>query len=236
MDRLYSLVQLEALILEQAKIALDLRNPQYVEAFRAALPRGLDVAIAAARPHLEERQPWWYELLTSLLSVELTIDHLKHSISLMNTHRSDDGREDGRLLRYHIDNWVIQSAALLEKADHLVCRIYRVLVKRVDPSGYAEKLRVERGHLLTLQKQYGTVRHPLVHPKGGPTLALEEDRLWEAHVLVGTTAADVIRGQDEVLPSWREKWYQQTMNRSYVVIAVIEALFAKAIQDAKGES
>lgn len=236
MTRLHSLVQLEALIIEQAKIHLELRNPQYVEAFQAALPGGLEAAMAAARPHLEEEWPWWYELLTSLLSVELTMDHVKHALSLMNTHRGADARSDGRLLRYHVDNWVIQTAALLEKADHLVCRVYRVLVSRVNPTGYGEKLRVARGHLLTLRQRYGSVRHPLVHPRGGSVRAIEEDRLWEAHVLIGATAAEVIDGYDDSLPAWRDRWYRQNTNRSHVLFSVIEAAFAQAVRDARGSN
>ena len=233
MTQLHSLAELEALVVEQARIALELRDPQYVQAFQAALPGGLEAAIAAARPHLEEEQPWWYELLTSLLSVELTMDHVKHALSLTNTHRGADARSDGRLLRYHVDNWVIQTTALLEKADHLICRVYRVLVRRVDPTGYRDKLRIARGHLLTLQQQYGNVRNPLLHPLGGPSRAIEEDRLWEAHVLVGATSADVIGGHDHALPSMRDRWYQQNTNRSHVVLAIIEAAFAQAVRDAR---
>lgn len=232
--RLHALVELEAVVLEQAKVALELRNPAYANAFREALPRGLDAAMAAARPHLGPL-PWWYELLTSLLSVELAMDHVKHALSLMNTHRSDDRHEDGRLLCYHVDNWVILSTALLEKADHLICRVYRVLVRRVDPAGYNDKLQAARAHLVELAARHGNVRNPLVHPLGGPTLAIEEDRLWEAQVLIGATAADVIDGHYGILPSFRDRWCQGFTVQSGVVIAAIEAAFARAARDVRNE-
>lgn len=229
-NRLHGLVVLEGVIIEQARIALELRNPRYVDAFRGAMSEGLDAAMDGARPFLGNR-PWWYELLTGLLSVELAMDEAKHALSLMRSHRGD-GREDGRLLQYHFDHWLFQMHALLEKSDHLVKRVYRTLVRRLHPDTYNEKMQRATAGLETLRQQYAKVRNPLVHPTGGWVTGPEEDRLWEAHLLVEATMAHVIAGHYDILPTVRDRWYEQNRPRTAVVLASIDAAFRQAAQDA----
>ena len=229
-NRLHGLVVLERVIVQQARIALELRNPRYVDAFRAALSDEPEAAMVAARPHLG-RRPWWYDLLTGLLSVELAMDQAKHALSLMSSHRASGG-EDGRLLDYHLDHWTIQMHALLEKSEHLVKRVYRTLVKRLHPNTYNQKLRQTTAALEELRRQYGKVRHPLLHPRGGSVTAIEEDRLWEAHVLVDATAADVIAGFHDGLPRMRQRWHTQNGRRTAAALQILDVAFTQAAQDA----
>lgn len=228
--RLHGLVVLEGVIMQQARIALELRNPQYVDAFRRTIHEGLEPAMNAARPFLG-KQPWWYELLTGLLSVELAMGEVKTALSLMRSHRGQ-GREDGLLLDYHRNHWTFQIHSLLEKSDHLVKRVYRTLVKRLDPDGFGEKMGRATARLEKLRERYAAVRNPMVHPIGGPVTAIEEDRLWEIHVLIGGTAADAIGGQYGVLPSRRARWCDQHQQLTLQVLTEIDAAFAQAAKDA----
>jgi len=229
-NRHHGLVVLEGVIVEQARIALELRNPQYVDAFRAALSDDPEVAMVAAQPHLG-RRPWWYDLLTGLLSVELAMDQARHALLLMSSHRGA-GAEDGRLLNYHVDHWTFQMHALLEKSDHLIKRVYRTLVKRLHPDTDDEKLRQTTAALDELRREYAKVRNPLVHPRGGSVTAVEEDRLWEAHVLVGATAAHVIAGYNDGLPRMRPRWHAQRRQLTAVALQTLDVAFTQAAQDA----
>ena len=159
------------------------------------------------------------------------MNQAKHALSLMGSHRGNGG-EDGRLLRYHQENWIIQMLALLEKSDHLVKRVYRTLVKRLHPDTYNEKLRQATAGLEVLRRQYGNVRRPLVHPTGGFVTAMEEDRLWEAHLLIDGTADGIITDSTDNLPSRRQRWHSQSRRRIAVVLTSLGAAFTQAAQDA----
>lgn len=219
------LAVLEGVIIEQARNALELRNPRYTDAFRAAISDGLDAALDAARPYLG-RRPWWYDLLAGLLSVELAMDQAVLALTLMSTHRGN-GREDGRLLRYHEENWIIQMLALIEKSDGLVKRVYRTLVKSLHPDTYNEKLRQNTAGIEELRRKYGRVRRPLVHASGGFVTSVEEDRLWEAHLLVDATADGIMADFTDGLPMMRQRWHRRSRQLTAVVIASLEAAFTR---------
>jgi hypothetical protein len=231
-SRLQGLVVLEGVIMEQARIALELRNPQYVEAFRRAIRQGLDEAISAAQPFLEEQQPWWYELVTGLLSVELAMEEVKTALSLMRNHRAE-GREDGRLLDYHRNHWVFQTHAVLEKSIYLIKRVYRTLVKRLDPASFDERMRRTIEPLTKQRNSLADImRNPMVHPIGGRVTAIEQERLWERYVLIGGTATDVIGGLYNGLPAKRAPWCDWHQQLTLVVLREIDVALAQAAKDA----
>ena len=203
MARLKGLVRLEALLLEDAKSKLEAENPQYVHAFNEALPSGLEAALNAAQPHLGS-PPSWYGLLTSLLEVELALDHLTQALQLIRDHRDTNPSEDGRLLDYHVNYSMIQSSSLLEKVNSLVSRVYRALVRPQRPA-YDVDLGEARSQLVELRAQLSSLRDPLVHGlTEGPSRSLEEDRLWEGGVLLDTTMEEIIMGKFENLPAFRD--------------------------------
>ena len=228
--RLPGLVALEAVICEQARVALELRNRPYVEAFRGAVAGGFDEAVAAGRPFLTS-PPWWYEPLAGLLAVELAMDQVESALILMRSHRST-GREDGGLLLYHLHHWLIEMLALIEKSLYLTRRVYRTLVRRLNPDFYKEREQKVTTRLKALRKQYANVRDPLVHALPGWLGALEEDRLWEAHLLVNATVADVLDAHYDNIGSRRAKWHDENRQRTAVVLATINATFRRTAADA----
>ena len=230
MTRLEGLVRLEALLLEHARARLEEENPQYVQAFNEALPSGLEYALDAARPHLGS-PPSWYELLTRLFEVELALDHVTQTLLLMEGHRDTSPREDGRLLDYHVNYWVIQSSALLEKADSLVSKVYRALVRPERPA-FEGDMSEARSPLAGLRAQLSGLRDPLVHGlTEGSSRGLEEERMWEAGVLLNATMDEILTGKFENLPAFRDSWYAVHVQLTAMLIAAVEASLKKTAGD-----
>jgi hypothetical protein len=230
-SRLHGLDTLEGVVMEQARIALELRNPRYGDVFRRTIHKGFDAAANAAQPFVQKAPPWWYKLLTGLLSVGLAMDEVNTALVLMRSHRAE-GPGDGRLLDYHEHHWFLQTQALLEKSISLIKRVYRTLVKRLDPTSFKDRMDGTIEPLNGLRDALANVRNPIVHPVGGPITAVEEDRLWERYVLAGMNLPGVIDGIYSVFPQRRAARCAVHRELTRLVLRAIDVASAQAAKDA----
>ena len=214
---------------QPAKLDLALRNPEYVKAFEDNIDAGLDAAMQAAELFLKP-EPWWDELLSGLLAVELAMDEARTALKMVTKHRGD-GIDDGRLVEYHTNHLIFQVHALLEKSKYLLTRVYRTLVKRIHSDSYRDELAAVVERIGILSEKYGNVRHPLVHPRGGLASAPAQDRLWEAHVLIDYSIADTAGSYFARLPNLRARWANMLRSRMIVVLAELDAAFTQAVKD-----
>jgi hypothetical protein len=204
-------------------------NPNYVHTFRRRLEetRGdLERVIDETRPLLGEAFRDWPDVLTAVLDVELVLDKVKRSLAFLRTDVGDTPEEDGAKVVYHVDHWILQMDALLERFDKLVALVFRRVVRPKDRE-WQTKERALRHDIKKMKVEIAKRRDPLAHGLGGGVTGIQEDFLWEPGLASNSSDVDLVASLYHQVGPRRERWHSYLEQTTVLALAAIEAISAK---------
>lgn len=229
-------VEFKRNLIAKAREELERINPAFVQAFQKGVADGeaLERVIETTRPVLgtkaHARWDRWSKLLTAALDVEFAMDQVRRSLWLLeatpqgapNNRRYDPGA----WIVYHVDHWIFEMHAFLERLEKLVKLTCRSLVRPMNLR-WPEIEKELMSPIAKIKKDIGKMRHPLAHG-GGPVEAIEEEQLWEGFVLLHLEDfSSVVSGRYEKSAAFQQRWHQFLRKRTVTVLAAADAIFTK---------
>jgi len=129
----------------------------------------LDDAIAAAEPFRANGMPKWSELLTAFFDMDLLALKVNEALGRL---RSAHEAHDSASFHYHLDHWIFQFDAYLERSDKAFTKALRQLLKGSALTGAI--LASIRRDFDQMRKAIGGVRNALAHGGGDGVTAITE--------------------------------------------------------------
>lgn len=167
-----NLTTLKRIIAARAHAELPRANPRYVTAFREGMEQShgdIDQAIAAAEPFRANGMPKWSDLLTALFDMDLLALKVNEALGRL---RSAHEARDFKSFHYHLDHWVFQFDAYLERSDKAFAKALRQLLKGSPHTGAI--LASMRLDFDQMRKAIGDLRNALAHGGGDGVSAITE--------------------------------------------------------------
>jgi len=171
--------RLKTRIIDQAKQDLARFKPSYVDTFqRLLLETGdLDVATARSKPLLRGGLRTWPNVLTAFFDLEVVRGKVAHCHEYLKQSRDSTDPTAGYWFAYHLDHWIFQTDAFLERCDTLFKKVIRAAIRPRDPDGWEQFQNGVAADLKILKDKFGEIRNPLAHSLGGGVAGIADQ--WE---------------------------------------------------------
>ncbi len=225
-DQLVEFANLKRKIYEAARNALLATNPKYVDIFLRRFEEtsgDLDQVIDETRPLLVvEGFKKWTDLLTAILDVELATDKVKRSLQFLARDVAGSPEDTGAWAVYHVDHWILQMDALLERLDKLVAKVFRQIIKSKDPD-WQNKQGILRGDIKKLKGEIAKRRDPLAHG-GGEVEGIQKDQLWEPMLVQEVFDVAIVQEYYQRVGPRRQLWHSHLKKSTIYVLATTEAI------------
>ncbi len=210
------------------------RFPQYVSEFQrvAAATNELETATSAAAPYLGKGLPKWPTLLTALFDLEFVRGKVVNCHEFLRRFKDDPSADSSFWFLYHLDHWVFQTDAFMDRCDRLFKQIIRSVIRPLDPEGWQAFEREVADQMSTLKKPISAMRDPLAHGLGGGVEGLTSQ--WEPVLAapVNIFDGDFVRSSvgsfaGTVEIKRRRFWFKAVHRANLLVLAYSEALSRK---------
>jgi len=185
---------------------LEDERPKYVNAFRAELVASKDLESATRQARSSLGEPLsWIVLLTRAMDVEIGRRQLFLAVQVVGHPAPSDDVTPGAWAVYQANMWWVSAAGLLERVEKLAVATCRRLI-----SDKGDRTRVS-DHLIddigAWRDRIKNVRDAVAHG-GGPVEAMEADRLWEVHLVLGVDGfEEVVKSYFEFCMGKQSRWH-----------------------------
>ena len=213
-----------------ARRQLEISNPKFVKTFLSQLEKqGLEKAHDATKSLLGD-PPEWYAVLTAMADVEMALDKMWRARQFLGASPMPGSGELSNLgawVDYHSDYWAFATDALLERVEILINLSIDRILRYKNPEWRTLKNELLR-KIKKIKDEIGNVRHPLAHGGGGGITGLEEDRLWETYLLVGS-GTDLAAAKYKSISrlDYQQKWYERIGWATAIVTAVLDDVLGR---------
>lgn len=222
--------ELKEWIVEAARHDLAERYPLYVSDFRRTLLRTgeLDAATLAAAPHLKRPLPRWPALLTAFFDFEYVRSKVVDCHRLLEQTKDAPSADGSFWFNYHLDHWIFQTDAFMDRCDRLFMQIVRSVIRPLDP-----KWQMFERHLAeqvqVLKEPIARIRNPLAHGLGSGVAGLSDQ--WEPILAAPVNVFDeefvessVGGFRSPVGVQRRRSWFRALHRANLLLFAYSEAL------------
>ncbi len=217
-------------IVEAARHDLEERYPRYVSEFRHALLETgeLDSATLAAAPHLKKPLPRWPALLTAFFDFEYARGKVVDCHRLLKQTRDVSSADGSFWFTYHLDQWVFQTDAFMDRCDRMLRQIVRSVIRPLDPRWQMFERQLTE-QVRVLKEPIAKIRNPLAHGLGGGVSGLLDQ--WEPILAAPVNIFDEEFVESSVRPlksavevQRRRSWFRALHRANLLLFAYSEAL------------
>jgi hypothetical protein len=229
--------------LKQAVVRLardDIRRmkPLYVAEFQDVLRRtgSIEKASQSAAKYLGSSFPKWSPLLTAFFDLEFVRGKVIDCHALLRQQRDATGTDAGFWFSYHLDHWVFQTDAFMDRCDTLFKRTIRQVLRPLDPTGWQDVERAISVDLQLLKDRIANVRNPLAHGEGGGVSGIADQ--WESILAAPVNVFDddfVKRSVGSLLETVtiqrRRRWFRAVHRSNLLILAYSEAFSGRLLRE-----
>ncbi len=221
---------LKAWVVEAARVDLEKSYPAYVSEFRRLLDEThqLDAATLGARPHLTSGLPRWPALLTAFFDFEYVRGKVVDCHKLLERTKDDPSADGSFWFTYHMDHWVFQTDAFMDRSDRLFRQIVRTAIRPLDP-GWKTFEHQLAAQVRVLKEPIANVRNPLAHGLGSGVAGILDK--WEPILAAPFNVFDekfvessVSGFKNTVEVGRRRSWFRGIHRANLLLFAYSEAL------------
>ena len=230
---------LKQLIEAMARNELRKTRPVYVTAFQGELlsnSADLQRATKVAHQHLGDGLPRWPKLLSALFDMEYVRSKVANAHGHLQELVDSDDSAAGYWFSYHVDHWIFEADAFVNRCMAALALCARTLIRPVDPEGWRPFLEDLRSDVQAIKDELGKVRGKWAHGGGGgvdgligewePILACPEP-VFRHDEFVAQTVSSL---HNAVHPRRRRLWFK-AIHRSNLLIFAHSEVFSGRVFD-----
>ncbi len=223
----------------RARDELRNRQPQYVAVFQRELATNggdLQSATEAARPYLKESLGRWPDVLTALFDMEYVRLKLSTCHTLLLKCRDSTEQDSGFWFSYHLDHWIFEADAFVERCKRALTLSVRTLIRPIDPPNWQQLERDLMSDIALIKAELGKVRGKWAHGGGGgvdglidewpPILAAPRPVFVDPEFVRGSTSSL----HSDVDVARRQRWFHAIHRSNVLIFAYSEAFSNKVSQ------